>query len=349
MKLDRKNLLSEDAMAQKVLHEFSLPFRPFKKLDLDEQSQVLSKSVSLMSEKMLKKSGNKNIKVALSSKGDFNKVKGYEDFMTIFNFIKNNKNKGLDANLVSNFKVIENSVKLLEKEKDNFKKCFSNGNDVGQLIYATVVSSVQLGISKIFFLGFNLDENGKLVGIKNRVKNKSNPEIATLENILNMSKSGNLRQIFKIERSILNEDFSLKDLFEKAKKTGDYLYKTNSKDIFAKGVEKLTGNKFGIAIAVIAAASLSLWALQSSYYYLIKFRTWFSDYLRDAAQIIENSKDNNTEKVRERQGKMSERLNKIADKIDIEDSVSESQSKSENQKVNQDIGNELETDFNISF
>lgn len=353
MELENKHFLSEDAMAQKVLQEFSLPFRPFKRLEPDEKAEVMAISISKMSEKMLKKSGNKNIKSILSSKGDFSRTKSYKDFLVIFKFIKDYKNQRFNNVKIPDFDTIENSVKLLEKEKQNFKKCFNSGNEIGQLTYATVVASLFSAISKLFFLGFEREEkSGKLVFNTSKLNNRENTDIKTLENILKAEKSGKLKDVLKFDSSFeyVSEGFSLRDIVNGSKKAGEFLYDADFKDIGTGAIKKIFGNKIGIAASVILTAPLVLLTIKEGYFLIIKKRSDFSEYLREASQLIQNGKDNNlSDKTRAKQEKMAEKLNKLADKIDIDDGVAEVQSRTESENIDKEIGKELESDFNISF
>src|SRR5699024_435232 len=175
--------------------------------------EALSVAISKTSEKMLKKSGNKNLKSILSSKGDFKKVKAYKDFEKTFNYIKSQKSNSFDPKLISVFDTIENSVNLLEKEKNNFKKCFNNGNEVGQLVYITLASSVLLLTTQLFFLGFN-NEEGKLKFEGSKLKKKESAQVDALENVLTIYKNGKLKEIFKADGSYIstNEGFSFNDI-----------------------------------------------------------------------------------------------------------------------------------------
>ncbi|QPI17164.1 hypothetical protein [Staphylococcus phage vB_StaM_SA1] len=345
--LESKHLLSEDAMTQKVLQEFSLPFRPFKRLDPEEKMQALTVAISKTSEKMLKKSGNKNLKSVLSSKGDFNKVKAYKDFEKTFKFLKAHKSRSFDPKLISVFDTVENSVNLLEKEKNNFKKCFNNNNEVGQLVYTTVASSVLLLTTQLFFLGFD-NEQGRLVFNGDKLRKKDSVELKTLENVLKMYKAGKLRDTFKFEGSFIstNEgfEFDLDSISKLAKEIGasDVLDKLSKSEKFIK--------YGGLTITVLAGSMLSLFLVKQAYIKIIKTRSDLAEYLREAVKIIEGEQnDNLSDKAREKQNKAAERLNKLADRIDIEDGVSEVQGKSESDKIDSEIGRELEDDFNISF
>ncbi|QDJ97898.1 hypothetical protein PALS2_273 [Staphylococcus phage PALS_2] len=340
--LERKHLLTEDAMTQRVLQEFSLPFRPFKRLEPEEKMEALSVAISKTSEKMLKKSGNKNLKSILSSKGDFKKVKAYKDFEKTFKYIKSQKSNSFDPKLISVFDTIENSVNLLEKEKNNFKKCFNNGNEVGQIVYTTLASTVMLLTSQLFFLGFS-NEDGKLQFDGKKLKNKNSLEVNTLENVLKMYKAGKLKEIFKFDGSFVsaNEEFSFDDIVDLAKKAKDNKYlKMSEKTI-----------KYGsISIMVIAGSMLALYLTKQAYIKVIKTRSDIAEYLREAVKIIEGEQNNDlSDRSREKQNKATERLNKLADKIDIDSGVAEVQGKSESEQIDAEIGKELETDFNISF
>lgn len=340
--LERKHLLTEDAITQRVLQEFSLPFRPFKRLEPEEKMEALSVAISKTSEKMLKKSGNKNLKSILSSKGDFKKVKAYKDFEKTFKYIKSQKSNSFDPKLISVFDTIENSVNLLEKEKNNFKKCFNNGNEVGQIVYTTLASTVMLLTSQLFFLGFS-NEDGKLQFDDKKLKNKNSLEVNTLENVLKMYKAGKLKDIFKFDGSFVsaNEEFNFDDIVDLAKKAKD------SKLLRGAG----NAGKYGaVSITVIALSMLALYLTKQAYIKVIKTRSDIAEYLREAVKIIEGEQNNDlSDRSREKQNKATERLNKLADKIDIDSGVAEVQGKSESEQIDAEIGKELETDFNISF
>lgn len=346
--LESKHLLTEDAMTQRVLQEFSLPFRPFKRLEPEEKMEALSVAISKTSEKMLKKSGNKNLKSILSSKGDFKKVKAYKDFEKTFNYIKSQKSNSFDPKLISVFDTIENSVNLLEKEKNNFKKCFSNGNEVGQIVYTTLASTVMLLTSQLFFLGFS-NEDGKLQFDDKKLKNKNSLEVNTLENVLKMYKAGKLKEIFKFDGSFVstNEEFSFDDIVDLAKKAKDSKFLKDNKLLRSAG----NAGKYGaISITVIAGSMLALYLTKQAYIKVIKTRSDIAEYLREAVKIIEGEKNNDlSDKAREKQDKATERLNKLADKIDIDSGVAEVQGKSESEQIDAEIGKDLENDFNISF
>ncbi|QQO92563.1 hypothetical protein CPT_Machias_186 [Staphylococcus phage Machias] len=350
MELERKHLLNEDAMSQKVLQEFSLPFRPFKRLSPEEQVEALGLSVAKMSDKLLKKSGNKNLKSILSSKGDFKKIKAYKDFEKTFNYIKAQKSKGFDKTLIFAFDTIENSVKLLEKEKQNFKKCFTNDNEVGQLTYTTIAASVMSATVQLFFLGFEKDLNGNLKFTDKKLSKKDSIELKTLDNLLKTYKAGKLKEIFKIDGSFVstNEEFDFKKLADDASEA----YKDGALGTIMNKLKSLNkGTKVAAGgILVIALAPMVLLMIKQAYIYFIKKRSDFAEYLRDAVSIIEGEKDNDiSDSARKKQEKMAERLNKLADKIDIEDGVAEVQSRSESESIDVEIGKELENDFNIRF
>lgn len=366
MELERKHLLNENAMSQKVLQEFSLPFRPFKRLDPEEQAEAFANSLSKMSEKMLKKSGNKNLKSILSSKGDFKKIKAYKDFEKTFNYIKVQKSKGFNPTIVSAFDTVENSVKLLEKYKSDFKKSFTNGNEIGQITYASIAASALLVVTQIFFLGFEKNEKGILEITNNKLKNKDSIELKTLNNILMIEKNKKFRDIFKIDGSIVNTNESFDSMYKSFMKNKDK-YKENFGKVMDADISKDTINKakeagtalnrsqkaslviFG-SIGALAVSMLVMWATKQAYIKFIKFRSDFAEYLRDAVSIIEGEKDNNIDKTtREKQEKMAERLSKLADKIDIEDGVAEVQARSESEKIDSEISKELENDFDIKF
>ncbi|QQM14720.1 hypothetical protein CPT_MarsHill_186 [Staphylococcus phage MarsHill] len=349
--LESKHLLTEDAMTQRVLQEFSLPFRPFKRLEPEEKMEALSVAISKTSEKMLKKSGNKNLKSILSSKGDFKKIKAYKDFEKTFNYIKSQKSNSFDPKLISVFDTIENSVNLLEKEKNNFKKCFNNGNEVGQIVYTTLASTVMLLTSQLFFLGFS-NEDGKLQFDDKKLKNKNSLEVNTLENVLKMYKAGKLKDIFKFDGSFVsaNEEFNFDDIVDLAKKAKDSKFLKDNKLLTNANNVKKAGIYGAITISAIAGSMLALYLTKQAYIKVIKTRSDIAEYLREAVKIIEGERNNDlSDKAREKQNKATERLNKLADKIDIDSGVAEVQGKSESEQIDAEIGKELETDFNISF
>ena len=336
MDLQHGHFLSEDAMSQKVLNELSLPFRPFKRLSDEEKSEALVYSVAKVTDKMMKKTGNQNIKDILNSKGDFHKTKYFKDFEKTFSYLKVVNSNGVNKIFSSNLKTIESGYKLLEKEKANFKRCFNTGNEVGQLIYITLASSVVLSTINLFYLGLNKEETSKLKINTEKLSKKGNTELETIENLVKMQQSGKLKSILKTDKKIKLEESFL-----------DKLANADLNELVGKA-ENL--KYVAVPVGIVIASMLAILVIKQTYIKIIKTRSKFADYLRDAVNIIDGEKENGIdEHTKEKQQKLAEKIAKLADKIDIDNDVAEVQGKSESENIDNELSRELETDFNITF
>lgn len=339
--------------SKEILNEFSLGdfANKFKRMEEDDQSVILGKILNVNTDKMIKRmnrSNNKNVKDILKTKGDFSRFTGYKDIESIITFIdrqvgmKNNVPNDLAETLTN----IKKGIGLLEKESRHFKKAFTSGNDLLQIMYMTLVSVISFLTLKLLTTYFKHENDG--YGVNLVMENRNMNLAASLENdtltkLLSQYTNGDLSKLISGRVSL--SEGPIADFIEYLVNSENGGKDSLSSKLFgADGVITLkkldtpTAKIGGVIILAIGA----IIGMRHFYIKFLEFRIFFSDSLRDAANIIsETSSTVSNPKVKERQIKAAERYRNLADKIDLDSSVSQTKAGREIERDNKDIEREI--------
>ena len=330
---------------QEILNEFNVPdfFRKYKKSDEDKKIEVLKKLYNTTSKGVenVLNSNSKNLKEIESSRGDFSKYKGYDDYTKIKSFLDRREGSvnRLPKDYIEMRNLITKGESLLEKEANAFKKSFSNNNRIVQSIYISLVSALTLSILKMFtkYYKYNNSGNGWDFEFVDDNLNLSNgTEANAIRSIHKSYTSGELSKLIRINdmESELTEDNILTDVM-------------NGINLLIKDGFKY--KKAGAFITIITAVVATL---ISSRFILIKFlslRIHLSKGLEESARVIEETADNlNNEKMKEKQVRYAEFFRKLADRVDLDDSVAENKARSNASKSDKEIEKDLDQiDFDL--
>jgi len=325
-------LKKEITLSSLLIENTNISSKYLKSLSESQKIKISDKVASIVLSSVKKKiDSSKDCKSIEKSKGDFTKFSNFSDINTLAMYLKrlsdNDSASTVDFKKCMN--IITNAINFLISAKSNFIKGFKDGNVMVRMTYdATVIGIVEcLSLVMATCIEIKTDNYQFIIKSKNNTKNISTSKLFTnLENIVKQYENKKINKLFNLQKGDINN--------------------------LVKKEELATSTLVGIWVTVgLLTIIILLFSMRYIIYFIYSSSIKFADHLTNISEMVkintvslDHSEKGN--KVREKQLKWAEKLDKISQKIYSDFINADKKANSETEKENSDMNENNKLDSN---
>lgn len=281
--------------------------------------------------------------IANATKGNIKKLSCYNDVMNALKCLTKicSSNKA-NSDLKECVDIIKEALNNITSCAPLFEKGFSSGNKMMQYVYNSFATSIVTATAYIAAKGVAVVSVNayNTMASKENVKLSENANIRALVSLNKMAKGNGLKKSLEnmLDLSGNLQEATMLDNNRKDFYGLDSIHEGVATDVFKvigagiKIFEKARGlGKVGL---IIASILVLLWAARRAVYAYYLTRVKLSEYLAQLSEFIKmNASTQSNEKIKAKQEKYADKLEKLSRKIELDQDVA-------SQRVNEELADE---------